>query len=220
MINIGLIEDEPVILEYYKEFFRKSAKFNCTLAVNSVESFLSFFRPYQSFHIILVDIGLPGISGIEGLKILRKNIPDAELVIFTAHQDNDKIFKALRAGASGYLLKSSCDKELEEKLGAILNGEAAISPPIARRLIEYFNPPKQIRHFSKEVKLSIKENQIVKLLIEGFSYSKIALEIGISINGVRYHIKNIYHKLHVNSKVEILKQYKNGDLKINYGDET
>lgn len=214
MINIALIEDDPVILSYYNDFFRKSNKFNCILAVNSFEKFMSFFRPSHDYQIILVDIGLPGISGIEGLTFLRKKIPEAELVMFTSFKDNDKIFKALRAGASGYLLKSLPDEELTERLEAIINGNAAISPPIARRLIEYFNPPKQISSSSEQLTLTEKESQVIKLLVEGFPYKKIAEELNISLNGVRYYIKNIYKKLHVHSKAEILAQYKNGDLEI------
>ena len=215
MLNIGLIEDDPEVRGYYREYFRKSPKFNCIVAVDSFEKFMTFFRPHHHYHIILVDIGLPGISGIEGLHILRKKTPDTELVVFTSHQDNDKIFKALRAGATGYLLKSLSDDELSKNLEMIIEGKAAISPPIARRLIEYFNPPKQIRFSSKDVPLSEKETQIIKLLIEGFPYKKIAKELGISINGVRYHIKNIYKKLHIHSKAEIVAAYNKGNLKIN-----
>ena len=113
MINLGLIEDDPYVLEYYKAFFKKSSKLNCILAVDSVEKFLKYIRSHQTYDIILIDIGLPGMSGIEGLSILRKKMPATELIMFTAYQDNDKIFKAFRAGASGYLLKTISEKEFE-----------------------------------------------------------------------------------------------------------
>ncbi len=206
-LKIGIIEDDEMILERYRGFINQSELSECIIAVNSVEKFLKFCRPFMAFDLILLDIGLPGVSGLDGIELIKKKIPDVEIVMFTIMEDSDVIFKALRRGAVGYLVKNLSKVEFERQLLLINQGGVAISPSIARKIVDYFSPVKQLFSFRKKEKLTKKENLIVSLLIEGLTYNEISENIDLSVNGVRYHIKNIYRKLQVNSRAEIHKKY-------------
>lgn len=149
---------------------------------------------------ILVDIGLPGMSGIDGIKILKERHPATTLLAFTVYDDDENIFEALCAGASGYLLKNTPPARLLEGLREVMTGGAPMSPEVARRVIRLFRevrPPHRATH-----QLTAQEIQIVKLLVEGHSYKTAAAELGISINTVSFHLRNVYAKLQVHSKSE------------------
>lgn len=137
--------------------------------------------------------------------------PDTMIIVLSSFHDNDTIFKALRAGASGYLLKNSSFEELENKLLEAHSGVPAFSPAIANRMINYFNRAKIQQ---KDYELNQKEIQVLQLLIEGLSYKLISAEMGISIDGIRYYIKKTYKKLQINSRPELMKMYMEGSLKL------
>ena len=209
MIKVAIIEDNHDLRERLKKLMSKSKVLDCILAVDSVERFMKYGSDQSSApNIILTDIGLPGVSGIEGIPHLRKLHPDAEVIMLTVHQDPDKIFKAICAGATGYLLKDHSFEELEKQLLQIREkGGSALSPQVARRVLDYFQPSSNKPSESKDAILSEKEQRIVVFLVDGLSYQKISEHFDISLDGVRYHIKNIYKKLHVKSKAEVIKKY-------------
>jgi DNA-binding NarL/FixJ family response regulator len=151
--------------------------------------------------IALVDIGLPGISGIEGIRILKERRPELALLVLTVYEDEDRIFGALCAGACGYLLKGTPPGRLMEGLSEAMDGGAPMSPQIARRVIEHFQSP---RHATPPATydLTPHEMRILRLLVDGHHYQTAADELGVTVNTVRFHLRRIYEKLQVHSKAE------------------
>jgi len=207
MIKVAIIEDNHDLRDRLRDFMDKSNALECISAVDSIEKFMKYYTPEIKPDIILTDIGLPGISGIEGIPHLRKLDSTIEVIMLTVYQDPDKIFKAICAGATGYLLKDLSFDELESQLVSIRDkGGSILSPQVARRILDYFQPSSGNIQVEKD-NLSDKEQKIVVFLVDGLSYQKIANHMSMSLDGIRYHIKNIYKKLHVTSKAEVIKKY-------------
>jgi DNA-binding NarL/FixJ family response regulator len=146
------------------------------------------------------NIGLPGISGIEGTRILKQRHPDVQVIILTVYYDDDRLFQALCAGASGYLLKNTTPARLLECIREVAQGGAPVSPELARRVINLFQriqPPSRA-----EQELTPHEMRILKLLVEGHNYKTAAAELGLSVNTISFHVRRIYEKLQVHSKSE------------------
>lgn len=148
--------------------------------------------------VILMDIDMPYVSGIEATRMVKKVYPEIEVMIFTVFEDRDKIFEALRAGATGYLLKKSSAAQIIESITGLANGGSPMSGEIARKVLEFFNSPAQKNTYT----LSERESEVLKRLVAGDSYKMIADNCCISIGTVRSHINSIYRKLAVNSKSE------------------
>ncbi len=149
---------------------------------------------------VLVDIGLPGMTGIEGIRLLKQRWPALLLIVLTVYEDDEKIFEALCAGASGYLLKRTAPARLVESLKDAAAGGAAVSPEIARRVISLFHkvrPPDRADH-----DLTPHELRLLKMLVDGHSYKTAAVELGSSVNTIGTHVQSIYRKLQVHSKSE------------------
>ena len=154
----------------------------------------------QSADVILTDIGLPGMSGIEGTRILHERSPGVPILALTIYDDEEKVFAALCAGASGYLLKNTPPAKLLESLKEAVDGGAPMSPEVALRVVKLFrdfHPPARA-----EYRLTPQEMQLLKLLVDGHHYKTAADVLGISVSTVSFHLKNIYAKLHVHSKTE------------------
>ena len=150
--------------------------------------------------VILTDLGLPGMSGIEGIRELRARYPDIPILALTVYDDDDRIFDALCAGASGYLLKNTPPARLLECLREAAAGGAPMSPEVARRVVRLFRefrPPEKASY-----RLTQQESELLKLLVEGHHYKTAADQMGVSVNTVAFHLKNIYSKLQVHSKTE------------------
>lgn len=148
--------------------------------------------------VILMDIDMPYVSGIEATRMVKKVYPEIEVMILTVFEDRDKIFEALRAGATGYLLKKSSAAQIIESITGLANGGSPMSGEIARKVLEFFNSPAQKNTYT----LSERESEVLKRLVAGDSYKMIADNCCISIGTVRSHINSIYRKLAVNSKSE------------------
>jgi len=150
--------------------------------------------------VVLVDIGLPKMQGDEGIRVLKERYPKLLLVALTVFGDDDQIFNALCAGASGYLLKKTPPSQLLDSLREVMSGGAPMSPEVASRVVSLFRdvrPPQQANYH-----LTPTETQLLKLLVEGHHYKTAAAELKISINTVKFHLQNIYQKLQVHSKSE------------------
>ena len=210
MINIGIVEDDSFVRNELIDLLKDSSDFYPALSSESAENFLKYCGSYPDLRFVLMDIGLPGMSGIEAIPKLKRKLPDIEIVMLTSFKDNDNIFKALKAGASGYLLKDSALQQIESTLSDIDKGIPALSPAIARRMIDFFRGK---RTKVKEVELTEKETEVLKLLVDGLSYKLIADKLGFTINTTRYHVKNIYKKLHIHSRPELVKLYIDGEIK-------
>lgn len=158
-----------------------------------------------------MDIQLPGMSGIEGIGIIKDKYPEIDIIMLTVYHDSHKIFDSLCAGASGYLLKHTSLPEIKESILNLLNGGAPMSPQIARKVINHFQE-QEPRKSNVESSLTPREHDIVNGLVDGLSYKMIADRYDISIDTVRAHIRNIYKKLHVNSKAEVIAKSLKGEI--------
>ncbi|UOQ54707.1 response regulator [Hymenobacter cellulosivorans] len=170
---------------------------NCTQATTDVARLTP--------DVILMDIDMPGINGIEGLKRIKKASPQVNVVMLTVFEDNDRVFEAICAGADGYLLKKTPPVKLLDAIGEVRLGGAPMTPAIARQVLRLFprtKPPVATATDESPANLSAREQEILGLLVEGYSYKMIAADRGISIDTVRSHIKKIYEKLHVRSMTE------------------
>ena len=197
--KVAIIDDERRIREGLEALINLAEGFRCAATFCSMEDALA--RPWQEFpDVVLVDIGLPGMSGLEGLPLLRERYPEAALVILTVYEDDDRIFDALCAGACGYLLKRTPPAKLLESLGEARHGGAPMSPEVARRVISLFRTVRPPKHAAYD--LTPHELRLLKLLVDGHNYKSAAAELGVSFHTVAYHVQNIYEKLHVHSKSE------------------
>jgi DNA-binding NarL/FixJ family response regulator len=150
--------------------------------------------------VILMYIGLPNISGIEGVRTVKTHFPDVQVLMFTVFDDDEKIFDAIRSGASGYLLKKTPPAEIVEAVRELYRGGAPMTSSIARRVLHSFQgAPSTV---VEDYRLTVRENEILYSLVDGLSYKRIADKYCVSISTIRTHICNIYQKLHVNSKAE------------------
>jgi DNA-binding NarL/FixJ family response regulator len=198
MIRIAIVEDNEALRKSLENLFNNTQGMKCVLSLNNLLNVVSELGS-ASPDIVLMDIGLPHISGIEGVHTVKSEYPKIQVLMFTVFEDDDKIFDAIRGGASGYILKKTPPEEIVESVKDLYHGGAPMSGSIARKVIQSF----QSRPAAKQdYNLTARENEILYSLIEGLSYKKIAEKYFVSISTIRTHICNIYNKLHVNSKSE------------------
>ena len=207
-IKIAIIEDIDEIRNNLADFFNNQPETTCLFTSGSVESFLQQAQSSAIPDIVLSDIGLPGMNGIDGMKKIKHLWPETDIIMLTVFKNNEKIFKSICAGATGYLLKDTPLDEIRRAVIEIHKGGSYMSPSIARKVMEYFSPVKS----EPEEALTPKERQIIVALTEGLSYKLIADKLLITIDTVRFHIKNIYRKLHVNSKSEVISKALRGEI--------
>lgn len=207
MISIAIIEDINEIREGLCEFLKNQPEFLCDTVADSVEGFFRICDLNSPPDILLLDIGLPGISGINGIKLIKEKYPEVNIIILTVYDNEEKIFSALCEGASGYLIKTTPLEKVKDAVFEVYAGGAPMSPQIARKVISHFNINKKHQSI-----LTSKEKEIVAGLVDGSSYKMIAQSNNISIETVRFHIKNIYKKLHVNCKAEVISKSLRGEI--------
>jgi len=198
-ISVAVVEDQRDIREGLGILIGGTPGYQVTGSFGSMEEALANIGR-GSPDVALVDIGLPGMSGIEGIRRLREQHPKLLVMILTVYGDDERIFEAMCAGACGYLLKKTPPARLLESLREVVDGGAPMSPEVARRVVQLFHkfhPPE-----SADYRLSPTEMRLLKLLAEGHHYETAATEMQISINTVSYHMRSIYQKLQVHSKSE------------------
>ncbi|MFP8489000.1 response regulator [Gracilimonas sp. Q87] len=210
MAIIGIVEDNKKIRDLIQRYLDMQKDMECPVAVDSVEEMLDYLEEHKHPDVILMDIQLPGMSGIKGMEVIKGKYPEIEIIMLTVYHDSHKIFDSLKAGASGYLLKHTSLPEIKESIQNLLKGGAPMSPQIARKVISHFNEeaPKK----NEDSMLTNREQDIVNGLVDGLSYKLIADRYDISIDTVRAHIRNIYKKLHVNSKAEVIAKSLRGEI--------
>jgi DNA-binding NarL/FixJ family response regulator len=195
---VAIIEDLEKIRAGLVALISGTDGFECTGDWGTVEEALARINLAMP-HILLVDIGLPGMSGIEGIRLLKERYPELLLLVLTVHEDPERIFSALCVGACGYLLKGTPPARLIESLQEALEGGSPMSPQIARRVVEQFQSPRQP---SGGRELTPHETRLLKLLVDGHHYQSAADALGVTVNTVRFHLRSIYDKLQVHSKSE------------------
>jgi DNA-binding NarL/FixJ family response regulator len=209
MISVAIIEDDREIREAIRDFLNDQPHMACHMTEESVENFLRRLSDENVPEVVLMDIGLPGMSGISGMKLLKEKYPDLDIIMLTVHNDPHKIFQSLCAGASGYLLKTTPFMQIKKSIEELSAGGAPMSPQIARQVIEYFHPRAGFQNSSS---LTDKEKEVVMNLVDGLSYKMIADRHAISIETVRTHIKHIYAKLHVHCKADVIRKSLEGEI--------
>ena len=196
---MAIIEDQADLREGFGFLISNTEGYRCRHRYGSVEEALAGIGDDPP-DVALVDIGLPGMSGIEGVRILKDRFPGLVVLMLTVYKDDERIFQAICAGASGYLLKTTPPAKLLEGVREAIAGGAPMSPEVARRVIELFRehrPPEQSHEH-----LTPQEHKLLELLGEGHHYKTAAEEMGISVHTVRFYMRNIYEKLQVHSKSE------------------
>jgi len=207
-IKLAVIEDAPSVRESLEHFFGKRKETELVLMTDSMETFLDQIRHCTPPDVILCDISLPGMNGIDGIRSIKAVLPGVDIIMLTVFNDSERIFKALCSGAVGYILKATKMSEVLRAVVEVHNGGSYMSPSIARKIVEYFSPAGK----QKNESFSPRESQIIQGLTDGLSYIMIADRLSISVDTVRTHIKNIYRKLHVNSKGELISKVLKGDF--------
>lgn len=210
MTVIGIVEDNKKIRDLIQRYLDMQAEMHCPVAVDTVEELLQYLEKHEKPDVILMDIQLPGMSGIKGMEIIKNRYPEIEIIMLTVYHDSHKIFDSLKAGASGYLLKHTSLPEIKEAIEDLMKGGAPMSPQIARKVISHFN--EEAPRKNENSMLTSREQDIVIGLVDGLSYKMIADRFDISIDTVRAHIRNIYKKLHVNSKAEVIVKSLRGEI--------
>jgi DNA-binding NarL/FixJ family response regulator len=199
-IRIALVEDDPELLEGMSSMLSTSADVSLSGTFASAEEFLAQAEQLRP-DVVLMDIGLPGMSGIECVARTKASIPSVQFLMWTTFEDDEKIFDALRAGAAGYILKNSTLQTILESISDISRGGSPMSSSIARKVIESFHPRKDVL---EEHNLTAREREILGWLAKGLRYKEIAARLFISTETVRKHIRNMYEKLHVQSRTDAL----------------
>jgi DNA-binding NarL/FixJ family response regulator len=199
MTRIAIVEDNRVIRESLMEFVKTDQECECVFDCATAKEALKEI-PKLQVDIVLMDIQLPDISGIECTARLKHLMPSIQIIMVTVYEDTERIFKALRAGACGYLLKRCTPEELVSAIREVRRGGAPMSREIARKVIVSFQEP---ANTASEVEdLSPREREILELLAAGFPNKQIAARVGLTDGTVRWHLRHVYHKLHVRSRTE------------------
>jgi DNA-binding NarL/FixJ family response regulator len=199
VIRTAIVEDQQQIREGLATLINRTNGYRCTGSFRTMEEALEGIKR-EVPDIALCDLGLPGMSGIEGIRILKERYPELQLLVLTVYDDDDRIFDALCAGACGYLLKRTSSAKLLESLREAATGGAPMSPEVAHRVIKLFReirPPERA-----DYELTPHESRLLKLLVEGHNYTTAAEELGVSYNTVKFHMRHVYAKLQVHSKSE------------------
>jgi DNA-binding NarL/FixJ family response regulator len=198
-LTVGIIEDQREIREGLAALIGGTPGFECTGAFRSVEEAMPPLQAHPP-QVLLLDVGLPGMSGIEAIPLLKERCPGLAMIMLTVYGDDDRIIQAVCAGACGYLLKKTPPVKLLECLREVADGGAPMSPEVARRvmiLFREYRPPEKAEH-----QLTPHESRLLRLLVDGHNYKTAAAEIGVTVHAISFHMRKIYEKLEVHSKSE------------------
>lgn len=209
-IRIAIVEDDGKLRRTLGTFLGRASDMHFAGGYGSAEEALAGL-PADPPDIVLMDIRLPGLSGIECVKRLGTVVPGARVIMLTAYEDSDEIFQSLAAGAYGYLLKSTEPARLLESIREVHEGGSPISGSVARKMLDFFRRDKAKAGDAELATLSAREVEVLELLAAGQPYKGIADAVGASLNTVRTHIKRIYEKLHVHSRTEAILKFKGTD---------
>jgi DNA-binding NarL/FixJ family response regulator len=201
MINVAIVEDNDTIREGLAALINGTTGYQSIGLFRDCESFLAKLSSLQ-VNVVLMDIALPGMNGIEGVKAAKKIKPDTDILMLTIYEDSEKVFDALCAGACGYLVKKTPPSKLLDAIKEVNEGGSPMSSQIARQVITTFKESKDLKDDKQEFELSSREKEVINLLAGGNNYQQIADQLFISVDTVRHHIKNIYKKLHVHTQSE------------------
>ena len=204
-IRVVIIEDLPEIREGLRKILDVSPGYSCLATYETMEKALDGIPELMKASeerpsVVLIDIGLPRMSGTDGIGILKKQFPDLHFIVLTVFNDDRRIFEALCAGATGYLVKKTPTTEILKSVREVVDGGAPMSPEVARRVVTLFRnwrPPQKV-----DYNLTPHELRVLKLLVDGHIYKTAATELKVTVNTISFHVRKIYDKLQVHSKTE------------------
>lgn len=208
--RVVVVEDDANLRKTMIDFINRAQGFHCAGGFADGESALSGI-PDLKPDVVLMDIGLPGMSGIECMSALKEILPSVPFVMLTVYDEGDYLFESLKAGASGYLLKRAIGDKLIEAMREACAGGLPLTRHMAAKVGQYFRGQGAVRNELN--KLSPREQEVLKFLADGFRYKEIGAEMGVSLDCVREHARHIYHKLHVSSRTEAVVKYLGGGVK-------
>jgi len=205
MVTVGIIEDNQALRTGIEEFISQNNDMRIVFSCNSVEKWLVHYnQDIESPYVLFLDIGLPGISGLKAISVIKDKYPETKLVVITGDASRESIWEAITTGADGYLLKPFSLKGISQQIEILQNGGAVISPVVAEKLIHRINAQTRPAREGKNLLLTRRENDVLEQLVKGLSYKEVAHILQISFATVNDHIKNIYFKTGVNSKSELI----------------
>lgn len=203
IISVSIVDDEADLREHIAGYLAAAGNVTCKGAYSSAEEALEHL-PRDKPDVILMDINLGGMDGIECVRRLKTAMPEAQVLMLTVFEDTEKIFRALAAGASGYLLKRLSPKKLLEAIAEVREGGSPMSASIARKVVQSFQ---SVPARGDDLDLSQRERDVLNGLAEGLAYKQIADQLGVSIHTVRNYIRRIYEKLHVQTRTEAVAKF-------------
>jgi DNA-binding NarL/FixJ family response regulator len=206
-IKVAIFEDNPLLRDSLFQLINGSEGFICTGAFGDCSDLM---RKVESAHpdVILMDIDLPGMNGIEAVGKINQTHPEIMVIMQTVFNDNERIFQSITAGASGYLLKNTTPVRILESIREAATGGAPMTPSIAHKILEVFRTKKPATPTKDHSQLNERQQEILDCIFNGMSYKLIAEKLFISVDTVRYHVKNIYEILHVHSRDELISRGK------------
>jgi DNA-binding NarL/FixJ family response regulator len=203
-ITVGIVEDDREVRENLVKVLNAHPKIRCVADCESGEAALKQFAACQP-DVVLMDINLPGMSGLESTALLKQRLPKTQVLMLTIYSNNNSIFEALKAGASGYLLKNNSSAEVIRSIIEVVEGGVPMTGQIARRVIEAFRKPAPAE--LAEAQLTTREKDILHLIAKGYANKEIASQLEVGVSTVRTHIEHIYEKLHVHCRTEAAARY-------------
>lgn len=203
MITICIVDDQQIMSQTLEAIAAESDDISCIGTFSNAEAFINEYEILRP-DVTLMDIDLPGMSGIDAIYTIKSSYPSAKFLVLTVFNDDEKVFKALKAGAGGYLLKKYSFDYLLEEITELHHGGAPMSPEIARKVISYFQNDDGKARFSK---LTEKERAVLQMIVDGFLYKEIAAKLNVTIDAIKKHAHNIYEKLHVRTRSEAIRKY-------------
>lgn len=211
---MAIVDDEPVVRMGLEGLLKRSPGFSCIGVYADAESAMTGL-PNRPPNVLLMDIQLPGLDGISAIRTMRGRLPDTEIIMLTALEDHDRIFASFAAGAGGYLLKHTAPNKILEAIKEVNGGGSPMSAPIARRLVKFFGTDKgataaaapiapQVQAVEANATLTSREREVLDLMAEGLLYKEAADRLGLSVDTIRAHLRNIYKKLRVRNRTEAI----------------
>ena len=199
-VDVWVVEDNRALRQTLAELIDAETDLRCSLAVPDCERFIDALEAGLTADVVLMDLGLPGLSGLEGIRRVHGMSPTSRVLVLTIHEDDERVFEAIRAGASGYLLKPLPLDQVLDAIRQVVAGAAPINPFIAQRLLSEFAHQVPARSAHDPVGLSSREREILQLLVDGLPLRGIGERLGLSYHTISNHLRNVYAKLHVRSR--------------------
>ncbi|HXU77620.1 MAG TPA: response regulator transcription factor [Methylomirabilota bacterium] len=208
-VKVSVVDDDDGIRASLATLIRRASSLKLLGEYSDAETALREI-PARIPDVLLMDINLPGMNGVECVRQLKSALPQVQVLMLTVYEDNESLFDSLKAGASGYLLKRTASARLLEAIHEVNTGGSPMTPQLARRVVQFFNGPPQNGEASSLARLTPGEREFIDLLAKGYAYKEIAEALKISIDTVRSYVRTVYEKLHVHSRTEAVVKYLRG----------